>query len=220
MSEWVGGRPNLVLAQVQVFGPKSLDLLDLTWTWPGTWPGPDLGPGPELDKKLQNNFIFASLPGEEKSLPPDLHRPQAWGGDILWELPAVHGCHHLMHLSILNNGSCWIFCVFPVRKYSINLKKKSTKIKITCMFLVPPLEKHYPREGGESDPRSRTGNIECPEKQRLDINIRIWENLIVIHIATSEEIEMTDLTPATLAETRDSVNSEVKTVVLWIKSLC
>ena len=41
--EWwvVGGRPNLVLAQVQVFGPLSLDLLDLTWdltwTWPGTW---------------------------------------------------------------------------------------------------------------------------------------------------------------------------------------
>ena len=33
--EWVGGRPNLMLAQVQVFGPKSLDLLDLTWdlTW-------------------------------------------------------------------------------------------------------------------------------------------------------------------------------------------
>ena len=35
---WVvggGGRPNLVLAQVQVFGPQSLDLLDLTWdlTW-------------------------------------------------------------------------------------------------------------------------------------------------------------------------------------------
>ena len=26
-----GGRPNLVLAQVQVFGPYSLDLLDLTW---------------------------------------------------------------------------------------------------------------------------------------------------------------------------------------------
>ena len=34
--EWVvSGRPNLVLAQVQVFGPKSLDLMDLTWdlTW-------------------------------------------------------------------------------------------------------------------------------------------------------------------------------------------
>ena len=29
---WVGGgRPNLVLSQVQVFGPKSFDLLDLTW---------------------------------------------------------------------------------------------------------------------------------------------------------------------------------------------
>ena len=30
-----GGRPNLMLAQVQVFGPQSLDLLDLTWdlTW-------------------------------------------------------------------------------------------------------------------------------------------------------------------------------------------
>ena len=32
---WVSGGPNLVLAQVQVFGPQSLDLLDLTWdlTW-------------------------------------------------------------------------------------------------------------------------------------------------------------------------------------------
>ena len=31
----VGGRPNLVLAQVQAFGPQSLDLLDLAWnlTW-------------------------------------------------------------------------------------------------------------------------------------------------------------------------------------------
>ena len=31
----VSGRPNLVLAQVQVFGPWSLDLFDLTWdlTW-------------------------------------------------------------------------------------------------------------------------------------------------------------------------------------------
>ena len=35
VSEWVGGRPKLMLAQVQVFGPYSLDLLDLTWdlTW-------------------------------------------------------------------------------------------------------------------------------------------------------------------------------------------
>ena len=33
-----------------------------------------------------------------------------------------------------------------------------------------------------------------------------------IHNAASEEIEMADLTAATLAETRDSVNSKVKTV--------
>ena len=33
VSGWVGGRPNqiLVLAQAQVFGPLSLDLLDLSW---------------------------------------------------------------------------------------------------------------------------------------------------------------------------------------------
>ena len=165
-------------------------------------------------------MIFFSLPGKEKSLPPDLHRTQGWGGDILWELPAVPGCHHLMHLSLLNNGSCWILCVFPVRKYSIYFKQKEIYKNYNNLFLVPPLEKHYPRDGGESDPRSRTGITQCPEKQRLDINIRIWENLIVIHNDTSEEIEMADLTPATLPETRDSVNSEVKTVVLWIKSLC
>ena len=98
-----------------------------------------------------------------------------------------------------------------------SILKKEIYKNYNNLFLVPPLDKHYPREGGESDPRSRTGNTQCPEKQRLDINIRIWENLIVIHNATSEEIEMADLTPATLAETRDS---EVKTVVLWIKSLC
>ena len=41
--EWVGGRPNLMLAQVQVFCPgPGQDLR-------GTGPGFDLGPGPELD---------------------------------------------------------------------------------------------------------------------------------------------------------------------------
>ena len=98
-----------------------------------------------------------------------------------------------------------------------SILKKEIYKNYNNLFLVPPLEKHNPRDGGESDPRSRTGNTQCPEKQRLDINIRIWENLIVIHNATSEEIEMADLTPATLPETRVSVNSEVKTVVLWIK---
>ena len=49
-----GGRPNLMLAQVQVFVPLSLDLLDLTWDLTWTGPGPDLGPGPgpELDNLL------------------------------------------------------------------------------------------------------------------------------------------------------------------------
>ena len=43
----VSDRPNLVLAQVQVFGPKSLVLSPWTfWTCPG--PGPE----PELDKKV------------------------------------------------------------------------------------------------------------------------------------------------------------------------
>ena len=44
VGEWVGGdRPNLMLAQVQVFSPGTLDLMDLTWDL--TW----TGPGPELD---------------------------------------------------------------------------------------------------------------------------------------------------------------------------
>ena len=51
--------------------------------------------------------------------------------------------------------------------------KKEIYKNYNNLFLVPPLEKHYPRDGGEIDPRSRTGNTQCPEKQRLDINIRI-----------------------------------------------
>ena len=50
-----GGRPNLMLAQVQVFcpGPRpGQDLTgDLTWTEPGPDLGPGLGPEPELDNK-------------------------------------------------------------------------------------------------------------------------------------------------------------------------
>ena len=60
----VGGRPNLMLAQVQVFCPGSgqgQDLtgngpgLDLDWTWTG--PGPDLGPGMGPGPELDNNII-------------------------------------------------------------------------------------------------------------------------------------------------------------------
>ena len=49
----MGGRPNLVLAQVQVFCPGPGPGQDLTGTTPGTdlgpGMGPGMGPGPELD---------------------------------------------------------------------------------------------------------------------------------------------------------------------------
>ena len=56
VSGWLGGRPNLMLAQVLVFCPgpgQDLTGLDVEWTWTGPgldldWIGPDwiwIGPG-------------------------------------------------------------------------------------------------------------------------------------------------------------------------------
>ena len=52
-----GGRPNLMLAQVQVFCPGPGPGQDLTGTGPGM--GPGMGPGPELD----NFFVYSSTVG-------------------------------------------------------------------------------------------------------------------------------------------------------------
>ena len=48
-----GGRPNLMLAQVQVFCPGLGPGQDLTGT------GPGLGPGPELDNCQELNLLKA-----------------------------------------------------------------------------------------------------------------------------------------------------------------
>ena len=52
-----GDRPNLMLAQVQVFCPGQGPGQDLSGTGPGPdlgpGMGPGMGPGPELDKKVQ-----------------------------------------------------------------------------------------------------------------------------------------------------------------------
>ena len=59
-----GDRPNLMLAQVQVFcpgpGPGPGPDWDLTWTGPGPTLGPGLGPGPELDNIPDRDFFARS----------------------------------------------------------------------------------------------------------------------------------------------------------------
>ena len=75
-----GGRPNLMLAQVQVFCPGPGPGQDLTGTGPGM--GPGMGPGPELD-----NFTFlifylcSSIPRFHRVVWPPVSQPPEKGCD-------------------------------------------------------------------------------------------------------------------------------------------
>ena len=125
-------------------------------------------------EKLRNNFkLFLPAYQVKRSHYPRTFTGLKPGEETSYEnsqqcLVVITSC--LCLFSIMEVVGYFVYSQF-VSTQSI-LKKEIYK-NYNNLFLVPPLEKHYPRDGGESDPRSRTGNTQCPEKQRLDINIRI-----------------------------------------------
>ena len=127
-------------------------------------------------EKLGNNFqLFLPAYQVKRSHYPRTITGLKPGEETSYEnsqqcLVVITSC--LCLFSIMEVVGYFVYSQF-VSRYSINFFFKIYK-NYNNLFLVPPLEKHYPAwEGGKSDPRSRTGNTQCPEKQRLDINIRI-----------------------------------------------